>query len=82
MRDSDISHAVVLYESGLSLVAVGATLNRLDELDRAAPTVVYCAGGYRSSVAASLLRTQGFDDVSDLLGGFRAWAEYIHSPVR
>ena len=35
--------------------------------------VVYCAGGYRSSVAASLLRRAGHTDVSDLLGGYRAW---------
>ena len=45
---------------------------RLDELDRSRPTVVYCAGGYRSSVAASLLRRAGFDDVSDLVGGYGA----------
>ena len=43
------------------------------ELDPAKPTVVYCAGGYRSSVAASLLRQNGFADVSDILGGFGAW---------
>ena len=43
------------------------------ELDPAKPTVVYCAGGYRSSVAASLLRQRGFADVSDILGGFGAW---------
>ena len=45
----------------------------LDQLDPHAPTVVYCAGGYRSSIAASLLRSAGFDDVSDLLGGYGAW---------
>jgi len=45
---------------------------RLDELDPTAPTVVYCAGGYRSSAAASLLRRAGFTDVSDILGGFGA----------
>ena len=43
-----------------------------------APTVVYCAGGYRSSVAASVLRQAGFDDVSDILGGFGAWQESAH----
>ena len=43
-------------------------------LDPQRPTVVYCAGGYRSSLAASLLRAHGFRDVSDLLGGFTAWA--------
>jgi rhodanese-related sulfurtransferase len=35
--------------------------------------LVYCAGGWRSSVGASLLRAQGFTDVSDLLGGYDAW---------
>ena len=39
------------------------------------PVVVHCAGGWRSSVAASLLRAEGFDDVSDLAGGYNAWAD-------
>ena len=38
------------------------------------PTVVYCAGGYRSSIAASLLRAHGFSQVADLLGGYQAWS--------
>jgi rhodanese-related sulfurtransferase len=37
------------------------------------PIVVHCAGGWRSSVAASLLRAQGFDQVWDLAGGYNAW---------
>ncbi|HWW09645.1 MAG TPA: rhodanese-like domain-containing protein [Candidatus Acidoferrales bacterium] len=41
-------------------------------LDPSRPTVVFCAGGYRSSIAASLLRHAGFKDVSDVLGGYRA----------
>lgn len=50
-----------------------AELNRrINELDPAIPTVVYCAGGYRSSIAASLLQSRGFTDVSDLLGGYGA----------
>jgi hydroxyacylglutathione hydrolase len=50
-----------------------AELNRrIDELDPTIPTVVYCAGGYRSSIAASLLQSRGFADVSDLLGGYGA----------
>jgi hydroxyacylglutathione hydrolase len=56
-------------------IPVGQLSGRLSELDPAVPTVVYCAGGYRSSVAASLLRASGFADVSDLLGGFGAWAQ-------
>jgi hydroxyacylglutathione hydrolase len=43
------------------------------------PTVVYCAGGYRSSVAASLLRQRGFVDVSDILGGYAAWEQTVQN---
>ncbi|CAN5658691.1 rhodanese-like domain-containing protein [soil metagenome] len=56
-------------------IPVGQLPARLGELDATLPTVVYCAGGYRSSVAASLLRQNGFTDVSDILGGFGAWDE-------
>jgi len=56
-------------------IPVGELPARLNELDSTAPTVVYCAGGYRSSVAASLLRQNGFADVSDILGGYGAWDE-------
>ena len=55
-------------------VPVSALLGRIGELDPDRPTVVFCAGGYRSSIAASVLRANGFDDVSDLLGGYAAWA--------
>ena len=42
-------------------------------LDPTAPVVVYCAGGSRSQVAASVLVAHGFADVSDLLGGYTSW---------
>jgi rhodanese-related sulfurtransferase len=58
-------------------IPVGQLPGRVDELDVTRPTVVYCAGGYRSSVAASLLRQKGFVDVSDLIGGYDAWAEQV-----
>lgn len=60
---------------GAVSIPVGQLPARLAELDPARPTVVYCAGGYRSSVAASLLRAHGFTDVSDILGGYGAWDE-------
>ncbi|KWX22512.1 sulfurtransferase [Mycolicibacterium wolinskyi] len=58
-------------------IPVGQLPSRLKGLDPTLPTVVYCAGGYRSSVAASLLRRNGFADVSDILGGYGAW-ESVH----
>jgi len=46
----------------------------LDDVPTGRPIVVHCAGGWRSSVAASLLRANGFHHVSDLAGGYNAWA--------
>ncbi len=60
---------------GATAIPVGQLPARLDELDPEAPTVVFCAGGYRSSVGASVLRQAGFSDVSDILGGYGAWIE-------
>jgi glyoxylase-like metal-dependent hydrolase (beta-lactamase superfamily II)/rhodanese-related sulfurtransferase len=58
---------------GAVRIPLAQLLDRVGELDPRAPTVVYCASGYRSSIGASLLRSQGFDSVADLQGGFAAW---------
>lgn len=60
---------------GARSIPLARLLDRHAELDAAAPTVVYCAAGYRSSIAASLLRSLGFGQVADLQGGYDAWAE-------
>ncbi|MGI5489150.1 MBL fold metallo-hydrolase [Microtetraspora malaysiensis] len=46
---------------------------RLTEVPADRPVVVYCAGGARSAIAASLLTHRGRATVSDLLGGYGAW---------
>ena len=46
---------------------------RLSELPADRPLLVYCAGGYRSSIAASLLQRHGFAQVSEIAGGITAW---------
>lgn len=47
-------------------------LDQLTTLDPDRPTVVYCAGGYRSATGASLLRAKGFATVADVYGGYGA----------
>ena len=59
---------------GAVTIPLPGLLDRHHELDASAPTVVYCAGGYRSSIAASLLRSVGFTRVADLQGGYDAWS--------
>jgi hydroxyacylglutathione hydrolase len=58
---------------GARLVPLTQLNAMLSSLDASRPTVVYCAGGFRSSIAASRLSAAGFTDVSDLLGGYGAW---------
>jgi len=53
---------------------------RLAELPANRPLLVFCAGGYRSSIAASLLQRHGFTHVTEIAGGFAAW-ETAHLPV-
>jgi len=58
---------------GARVIPLPALTDSIADLDRTALVVVYCAAGYRSIVAASVLRASGFNDVSDVLGGFNAW---------
>jgi hydroxyacylglutathione hydrolase len=46
---------------------------RMSEIPRDKPVLVHCAGGYRSSIAASLLQRDGRTNVSELAGGITAW---------
>jgi glyoxylase-like metal-dependent hydrolase (beta-lactamase superfamily II)/rhodanese-related sulfurtransferase len=55
-------------------------VERAAELPRDRPILVHCAGGYRSSIAASLLQRLGFTQVSELAGGIAAW-EAANLPV-
>jgi hydroxyacylglutathione hydrolase len=62
-------------------VPLNHLIETLDKLPRDRPILVYCAGGYRSSIAASLLQRNGFAHVSEIAGGIAAW-EAANLPVR
>ena len=54
-------------------IPLGKLSLRLTELDREKLLVVHCKGGYRSSIATSILRRAGFREIGNLTGGFDAW---------
>jgi hydroxyacylglutathione hydrolase len=54
-------------------IPLGKLTSRIAELNREQLLVVHCKGGYRSSIATSLLRRAGFRDIANLTGGFDAW---------
>lgn len=67
------------YVNGHVPHALNAPLASLDKslgplpLQKNKPTAVICAGGYRSSAAASLLQKQGFSNLLNVSGGTGAW---------
>jgi len=58
---------------GSVAIPLGQLASRTGELDRGKLVVTHCKGGYRSSIATSLLRRAGFQDIANLTGGFDAW---------
>ena len=59
-------------------------LNRLQDVIREHPlereVVVHCESGYRSSIAASLLKREKVEGVSELMGGMAGW-EAANLPI-
>ncbi|NME72508.1 MBL fold metallo-hydrolase [Flammeovirga aprica] len=45
------------------------------DLDRSKTYHIHCAGGYRSMIASSILKSRGFENIIDVKGGFKAIKE-------
>jgi hydroxyacylglutathione hydrolase len=60
-------------------IPLGQLADRTSELDPTKLFVVHCKGGYRSSIATSVLRRAGLREIADLTGGFDAW-KTAHQP--
>ena len=62
------SHIVGAYN-----IPVSELEQRLNEIPKSAPIVVYCKSGTRSRQAAEILANKGFKEIYDLLGGIESW---------
>jgi len=69
------------YIDGSESIPLNHLVEKAQSLPRDRELLVYCAGGYRSSIAASLLQRAGFHRVAEIAGGLAAW-ETAHLPVR
>jgi hydroxyacylglutathione hydrolase len=59
--------------AGSVAVPLNHLAEKLESLPKDRPLLVYCAGGYRSSIAASLLQGKGFERVGEIAGGIVGW---------
>ncbi|CAH0994826.1 Hydroxyacylglutathione hydrolase [Emticicia aquatica] len=64
------------YGSEHIINAVNIPLNAINEhlaeIPKDKPFILHCAGGYRSMIAASILKQRGWDNFVDVKGGFAA----------
>jgi adenylyltransferase/sulfurtransferase len=66
-----------LAERGARLIPLDELEERLSEVPRDRPVIVYCKGGTRSMKAARRLVEAGYGPVSSLSGGIAAWARDV-----
>ena len=66
-----------LADQGARLIPVGEIDNRIQEIPRDMPVVVYCRSGQRGLTAAHLLKKAGYVRVFNLSGGILGWAESV-----
>lgn len=81
----DVREPVELQISALPgavLIPLTQLMQRLDEVDRDRPVVLFCRTGVRSVRALRLLTAQGYSQVFSLKGGINAWAEQVDSTIR
>ncbi len=67
--------------AGALTIPMGEIPARLEEIAKDRPVLVLCHHGIRSFQVGHWLRTQGFEDVSNVQGGIDAWSLEIDSSV-
>jgi hydroxyacylglutathione hydrolase len=69
------------YVAGSLSIPLNHLLENMEKIPKDRSLLVYCAGGYRSSIAASLLQRSGFNSVAEVAGGIVGW-EAARLPVQ
>ncbi|MGB5653171.1 MAG: rhodanese-like domain-containing protein, partial [Robiginitalea sp.] len=67
------------FDSEHLIDALNIPLNEINQhlaqIPKEKPFLLHCAGGYRSMIAASILKQRGWDNFADIIGGFEELKE-------
>lgn len=67
---------------GARLIPLVDLPDRFEEVDRTKPVLVYCASGGRSMAASVLLEGQGYEPITNMVGGIAAWrGDHAFGPI-
>ena len=61
--------------AGVKLIPMNSVANRLNEIPKDKPVIVTCRSGNRSGQVTEYLRTQGYSNVHNMIGGINAWQQ-------
>ncbi len=71
VRDHREKHSGFI--AGAQEIHIGELDEVLDDMDLSLQYVPFCSSGYRGNMACSIMKRKGFDNVSNLMGGFNGW---------
>ncbi len=62
-------------------VCLSKLVDELPSMDKSKTYLVHCAGGYRSMIAASMMKAQGFNNIVNVYEGFRKMEQVPGMPI-
>ena len=86
MREEGIAHQLIdvrePYERDICCldgyhIPMDEILNRLDEIRRDVPAIIFCRSGKRTAAVVDSLERSGISNVQTLEGGIMAWIEQV-----
>ncbi len=69
------------HVGGTLLIPLHQLAHKLSELEQEKKYIVHCAGGYRSMIAASIMKRHGFHHIKNIQGGFQSIKETLTVPL-
>lgn len=67
---------------GAQLIPIDQLVNRISELPKDRPILVYCAVGSRSAQVVNYLARRGYPELYNLYGGIYSWAQRGYPVLR
>jgi hydroxyacylglutathione hydrolase len=60
---------------GAEFLTLSELESKMEQLSKETPYLIHCAGGYRSMIAASMLKAKGYTKLKNVYGGFKSIRE-------
>lgn len=81
-EEGELPGAIVIDRGVLEWRLAPSSEYRSVDVEPGKQVIIVCNEGYQSSLAASALQDLGVDGATDLIGGYRGWAERVSASER